>query len=110
MRNCSLRWQLTATEQPRSSLPEQPSPSVVLADDHRFACSIFAPWPMAHDLAQVMPKLTASTTRARILTAVTASGSISLVMEEPIVALTPLGGHLARENVHHGKNTSGVHS
>lgn len=85
MRNCSLRWQLTATEQPRSSLPEQPSPSVVLADDHRFACSIFAPWPMAHDLAQVMPKLTASTTRARILTAVTASGSISLVMEEPIV-------------------------
>ena len=26
------------------------------------------------------------------------------------MALTPLGGHLARENVHHGKNTSGVHS
>ena len=26
------------------------------------------------------------------------------------VALTPSGGHLVREAVHHGKTTSGVHS
>ena len=26
------------------------------------------------------------------------------------LALTPDGGHLTRENVHHGKSTSGVHS
>ncbi len=27
-----------------------------------------------------------------------------------ILALTPLSGHLTRENVHYGKITSGVHS
>ena len=27
-----------------------------------------------------------------------------------VVALTPDGGHLTRENVHYGKSTSGVHS
>jgi hypothetical protein len=27
----------------------------------------------------------------------------------PTLALTPSGGHLAREDVHHGKTTSGVH-
>ncbi len=33
MRNYSLRWQHTATEQRRSSLPAQPSPRVVHPDD-----------------------------------------------------------------------------
>lgn len=29
---------------------------------------------------------------------------------KPGVAVTPLSRHLTRENVHYGKNTSGVHS
>jgi hypothetical protein len=37
--------------------------------------------------------------------------ALQQVVADPAnVALTPLGGHLTRENVHHGKDTSGVHS
>jgi transposase-like protein len=36
-------------------------------------------------------------------------GAVRLVRETGKVALTPSGGHLAREDVHHGKTTSGVY-